>query len=280
MFTTLAVSASAGQRPMRIPHPFVILGLCTVLISSVTCAPAAHDHKLGLHHVPHSAALAARNSTRHGGKHNSKSNNDVMSPSNKLFPLVVVVIIVGCLAVLIALVLIARCALRRKAGQDEPEAAVPEKRATLRHAASHDSNATLYAEEFEKGAPLGTPVAPVMSSVARGSLGRFGSMNSASSRSLFERDIAPDVPDKCNLTQDAREKVLQSRASVRSNESGTTLYSLYAQIEKEEAQGVRENDLAKPCLTHASRGWQLQPSELEGIEDVSLDGPPRPSHAL
>ncbi|KAI3629236.1 hypothetical protein CBS9595_000308 [Malassezia furfur] len=281
MTSSMMLLRPAGQGLGRLRLPWALLGISHVLISSVLGAHDAHDHQLASHRTHHGAALADRSTTtRSSTKKQATKNSGVMSTSNKLFPLVIVAIIVGCIVGLVLLVLAARCFLRRKAGQDEPEADFPEKRvATLRHATSNDSNATLYDDDAELKKPPAPLARPIMSSVSRGTLGRFGSVNSAASHNLLDLERGPDVPEKCARSHDAREKVLQSRASVRSDNSGTTLYSLYSQVGKEEAAGVRENDLATPCLTHATAGWEIRPSAHDGVEDVSLDGPPRTTHA-
>ena len=271
----------AGQGLGRLRLPLALLGISHVLISSVLGAHDAHDHQLAAHRTHHGVALADRSSTSHSStKKQSAKNSNVMSTSNRLFPLVIVAIIVGCVVGLVVLVLAARCLLRRKAGQHEPEADVPEKRvAKLRHTTSNDSNATLYDEDADLEKPPAPLARPVMSTVSRGTLGRFGSVNSATSHDLLDLERGPELPEKCARSHDAREKVLQSRASVRSNDSGTTLYSLHSQLSKEEAAGVRENDLTTPCLTHATAGWTIRPSAQDDAEDVSLDGPPCTAHA-
>ncbi|WFD00697.1 hypothetical protein MYAM1_003449 [Malassezia yamatoensis] len=200
-----------------------------------------------------------------------------MSPSNKLFPLMVVVIVLACFGAMTMLVLFARRILRRSNAQVEPEAIapsndIPEKRAKLRHATSWESDATLCDDDVKEEKIARPPLRPMMSSVSRGTHGRFGSFSSTRSNTMLS-ECAPELPDKSEVTRETRERVLQNRASVCSTDSGNTLYSLYDQVEKDQADALRENDLAKPCVTHAKKGWSIRPSNLESIEDVSVDLP-------
>lgn len=254
----------------------------SMLVTRVFCAPVAHHIDHGTRHTHHGAMLLARSTHRKHSASSTQSDPSIMSPRHKLFPLMVVVIVVGCLLVLAGVAFLTRFLLRRKAQRTapDPEPPMAEKQATLRHANSYLSNSTLYDDDYDDK-PLAPPMRPVASSVSRGTQSRFGSSPSAFSCCFFDPERISDAGDaKYESSDDTHRKTLQSRASVRSSDTALTVYSLYAKVGKDDAAEVRENDLAAPCVTRGKPGWDIRATEEDGVEDVSLDMPSRPGRAL
>ncbi|PKI83117.1 hypothetical protein MVES1_002887 [Malassezia vespertilionis] len=121
---------------------------------------------------------------------------------------------------------------------------------------------------------------PVMTSVSRSTYRNLSSLNTAPFQG-YSDDFAPPVPDKSDVSDMVRDQVLKSRASMRHISTPTMSFSLDSNLSSLGACGIRESNLARPCITHGASGWGIFPSHVtEEEEDVSFHGSQQPMNVV
>lgn len=244
------------------------LVLSAIVISRVMSAPLRHDQPYGSQRVAHvhtrNAVQIAGRSTlvpRHT-RHQSTSN--ATDPGNRLFPVVVVCIVVGAVVLLLLLGITARFCLSNRAPPSNIEFGPEEKQESESRATSALSHLTQSSldEKSDLAPPPPTFQAsvPQATSVGRGIGFRYDSFRYKMPFQLYQdnyyekmteshrtSEMPPPVPSKTNLF---RESMLSF-----STDSGHK----------------RQSNVDEPCVMQGKDGWDIHQTYDELGDDLSFD---------
>ncbi|WFD36890.1 hypothetical protein MCUN1_003781 [Malassezia cuniculi] len=193
-------------------------------------------------------------------------------PSNRLFPLLIVGIVVGSLLFLLLLGLVARFCLSHKAPERHIEFGAAEKQEDPDRAPSAMSRLTPSLLD-EKGvlaepAPVFHASAPKASSIGRGIGGRYDSFRYKLPFQLYQDDYY----DKMN-----RDHSTLSSEMPPPVPSKTDLYRMSAAFSfVSDEEHSRQSNISVPCVTKGDVGWDIH-SAQSADDDLSFDALP-PTH--
>ncbi|WFD29867.1 hypothetical protein MSPP1_000881 [Malassezia sp. CBS 17886] len=227
-----------------------LVATAVLLDSSAHASPVHHSH---VHHFHHpSETKHGHTSARVAHKAASHSEPSAISPGNKLFPLVIVAIVVGLFLVIGSLAFAVRFALTRR----KPSVGKYADEKIVICAPASSSTDSL---EETKALPV-HPRRPLTSSVARGSQVRFNSgtapshsspmyfLDTDSATALADNDLAP-IPEKLS----------------RPSSPQTSCYDYYT---------YDDLDNAPSDPVDAQHAWRIHVlDEASGEADASMEGP-------